>query len=353
MHKKLKQFIQVILFAGIGLAILIWVFQRQQEKFSLQCALDGIAYEDCSLFDKIMADFSSVNVWIIAVVIIFFMISNVSRAIRWQMLLEPIEHKPRFLNTIGTIMLGYFANLGFPRSGEVIKAAALSRYEGFAFEKVMGTVVTDRILDLFCLLAIITFAFFLEFDTVKDWIFANLNLPGAGEILNSSWFRIGIFLAIVTLIIGIFIFRRAGDHKLIKKIKEIIIGFMAGLTSVARVRKPFWFIFHSLNIWLMYFLMTYVCFFAFEPTADLGWRASLMVFVFGSLGVVFPSPGGMGTFHFLATTALEIYGVASGDAFSMANILYFSLQVFGNILFGLLSILMLSILNKPKDQGLL
>lgn len=350
MNKKLRQFLQVVLFAGIGLVILIWVFRRQQEKFILQCAIEGIAYEDCSLLDKIIADFSSVNGWIIAFVVLLFMISNVSRAIRWQMLLEPVERKPGFLNTIGTIMLGYFANLGFPRSGEFIKAAALSRYEHFAFEKVMGTVVTDRILDLFCLSGIITLAFLLEFHTVRDWLFANIAVPDTGDILSSSWFRIVAFLALCTVVFVVVIFRKAKENRLVKKMRTILLGFADGLTSVARVKKPFWFVFHSLNIWFMYFLMTYFCFFAFAPTAGLGVRASLMVFVFGSLGVVFPSPGGMGTFHFLATTALEIYGVGGSDAFSMANILYFSLQIFGNILFGLLSIVMLAVLNKPKEQ---
>lgn len=350
MHKKLKQFLQVALFASIGLVILIWVFKKQQEKFSLQCALDGVPYEDCSLFNKVMADFSSVNVWIIIFVVFLFMLSNVSRAIRWQMLLEPVEHKPHFLNTIGTIMLGYFANLGLPRSGEVIKAAALSKYEGFAFEKVMGTVVTDRILDLFCLMSIIVLAFLLEFNTVKEWLFAHVSIPNAADIFASSWLRIAFFLMICTLLFVAIVFRRARGNKLLGKVKRIFLGFAAGLTSVMKVKKPFWFIFHSLNIWCMYFLMTYFCFFAFAPTADLGFRASLMVFVFGSLGVVFPSPGGMGTFHFLATTAMEIYGVGSSDAFSMANILYFSLQIFGNILFGLLSIVMLSVLNRPKEQ---
>ena len=70
----------------------------------------------------------------------------------------------------------------------------------------------------------------------------------------------------------------------------------------------------------MYYLMTYLCFFAFEPTAGLSMLAGLVVFVFGGWGIVIPSPGGMGTYHFLAQTALSIYGVSGCFTVSVNNI---------------------------------
>ena len=77
----------------------------------------------------------------------------------------------------------------------------------------------------------------------------------------------------------------------------------------------------------MYYMMTYLCFFAFAPTAHLAPIAALTVFVFGTFGIVIPSPGGMGTYHVLATAALVIHGVNSNDAFSFANIMFFSIQI--------------------------
>jgi len=346
LRKYFNKILQLLLFTGLGLGIMFWVFNKQQEKYKLQCALEGIVAQDCDLAAKIWKDFSSVNPWIIALVILLYMISNISRSIRWGQLIETLGHQPKFLNVLGTVMLGYFANLGFPRSGEFIKAGALSKYENIGLEKTMGTVVTDRLIDLLCLIGVVALAFLLEYKTVQHWVSAHFYLPKANSLFSSSFFVTIVFFAFSATFLGLWFVKKNRNHPLLTKAIQVIRGFTLGLTSVKRVKKPFWFFFHSINIWVMYFGMTYLCFFAFEPTAHLSMRAALMIFVFGSLGVVFPSPGGMGTFHYLATTALEIYGIESSEAFSMSNILYFSLQVFGNILFGLLAILMLAILNK-------
>ena len=94
--------------------------------------------------------------------------------------------------------------------------------------------------------------------------------------------------------------------------------------------------------------MTYVAFFAFAPTANLSAVAGLVVFVFGTLGVVFPSPGGMGSYHFLIGEGLALYGVNAADGFSFANIVFFSVQIFCNVLFGLVAFIYLPLYNKNK-----
>jgi hypothetical protein len=79
--------------------------------------------------------------------------------------------------------------------------------------------------------------------------------------------------------------------------------------------------------------------------------AGLMVFVFGGLGIVFPSPGGMGTFHAMVIMALAIYGINGNDAFSFANIQYFSIQLLGCVLMGIIGLIVLPIINrKPKSS---
>ena len=137
------------------------------------------------------------------------------------------------------------------------------------------------------------------------------------------------------------------------KVLNVLRGFWEGIQSIMKLDRPLLFIFHSFNIWFMYFMMTYLCFFAFEPTAGLSPLAALMVFVFGAFGILIPSPGGMGTFHFLAIQALAMYGVSGGDAFSFANILFFSVQLGCNVIVGIVALILLPILNrdyKPTPQ---
>ena len=121
---------------------------------------------------------------------------------------------------------------------------------------------------------------------------------------------------------------------------------MAGIKTIKDIERPVLFIIYSLLIWVFYFGMAYFAFFSFGPTAHLGILAALLVFVFGSFGIIIPSPGGMGTYHALAMAALAIYGVRGDDAFSYANIMFFNVQILTTIVFGILSIILLPIINK-------
>ncbi|MEZ4980194.1 MAG: lysylphosphatidylglycerol synthase transmembrane domain-containing protein [Saprospiraceae bacterium] len=142
---------------------------------------------------KILSDFASVNYWWILAILFVYFISNISRTMRWKMLLKPLGYQPGYLNMYFTIMLGYFANLGLPRMGEVVRAGALSRYEKLPAEKVMGTIVTDRVFDLISLLLVVGLAFLLEFDTLWGWLSENAStgekigfLPKPG--FNFFWY---------------------------------------------------------------------------------------------------------------------------------------------------------------------
>ncbi|HJW29617.1 MAG TPA: lysylphosphatidylglycerol synthase transmembrane domain-containing protein, partial [Saprospiraceae bacterium] len=138
---------------------------------------------------------------------------------------------------------------------------------------------------------------------------------------------------------------------LYQKIQHLVEGFRDGLRSLRRVRRPWVLFLDTVIIWLMYYLMMFLCFNSFPPTAHLGLMAGLMTFVFGGLGVVFPSPGGMGTFHAMVITALAIYGIAGDDAFSFANIQYFSVQLFGCMLPGIIGLIVLPIINKKAKPN--
>lgn len=136
---------------------------------------------------------------------------------------------------------------------------------------------------------------------------------------------------------------------LYQRIHHLVEGFRDGLRSLRRVEQPWLLLLDTVAIWLMYYLMMFLAFRSFAPTSHLGAMAGLMVFVFGGLGVVFPSPGGMGTFHVMVISALAIYGIHGDDAFSFANIQFFSIQLFGTLLFGIIGMIVLPLYNK-KDK---
>jgi len=352
LNKTIGTILKVILFFSIGFGILYLVYRNQSAAWLEQCALDNKTPEECgTLIEKVVNDFKSANYFWILMVLVAYTISNISRAIRWQMLIEPLSHKPRVINTFLASMAMYFANLGVPRSGEVIRAASISQYEKIKVEKVFGTVFTERVVDVISLAIVIGLSLIFEFDKLWNFIITSLEEKGKdGNILSNPWVLsfLGVSVASVLLL---FVFRKKiMQTSLYAKLVDIVKGFIEGIQSVAKLERPGWFIFHSVNIWIMYFLMTYLAFFAFAPTAHLGLVAGLLTFVFGALAIVVPAPGGLGTYHYLVPLCLaSLYGISDADGFSFANIIFFSINIGCNVLLGLIAFITLPIINKNYE----
>jgi len=366
MKKNIINVLRFLLFFGVGFGILYYVYQGQQKAFQAQCDLDfvtacmaegkseaaceALPKPACSLVAKVADDFRTVKPFWILMVVLTFLVSNLSRALRWQMLIKPMGYVTNLGNTFWPIMAGYFANLALPRMGEVVRAGLFSRYENVPLEKAFGTIVTDRVVDVLCLLTMMVLAFVLEFDILWNYISEN-NAFGEKSGDNAEKSNTLFWIVLVVMLLGAvvaFVFRK----KIFAKLKQILSGFAEGLLTIRKLDRPIVFLFHTVLIWLMYYLMTYLCFFAFEPTATLTHASSLPViglaiFVFGSLGMVIPSPGGMGSYQFLVTEGLMIYGLANSDAFSFSLIIFITITVC-NIIFGALAFVVLPFLNRGK-----
>ena len=340
MKKKILNILKSVLFIGLGSSILYLIFRAQNKAYIEQCKVDGIPLADCSLLDKLVTDFTSANFFWLFMVILAYTISNISRTARWQMLLRPLGLNINPLNGFFTIMLGYFANLGFPRIGEFVRAGTLARYEKTEFEKVMGTVVVDRVIDVFSLLIAILLAFVFSFKELSAFLDS---MP-----MSFSGTKLLLLLAVVGLAgVGLvfYLVKNYPDNFLVKK----ILGFLEGVKAIKDIDRPFWFLFHSVLIWVMYFVMIWVGLYAFGPTAHLGATAGLLLFVVGSLGIVIPTPGGMGTYHALVGACLTfVYSLTAADSFSFANIIFFTIQIGANVLFGALALIVLPVLNRAK-----
>jgi uncharacterized membrane protein YbhN (UPF0104 family) len=131
------------------------------------------------------------------------------------------------------------------------------------------------------------------------------------------------------------------------KIKHIFNGFWEGIKSIKKIDKPIHFLAHTLLIWFLYIATLYFCFFSFKELSGLGWGASLSVLIFGSIGIIVV-PGGTGAYQTLVTAVLTTcYFVTFATAFAFSWIVWTSsLAVI--LILGLLSLIMLPILNKTK-----
>lgn len=341
----MKQFLQFIIFASIGALILYFLYQSQSSKYLQDCISQGKPTTDCVLLDKLFHDFRSSNWFWLFVILIIYMISCVFRTWRWQMLIRPLGYSPTFKNAFMAIMIGYFANLGLPRLGEVLRAGFYSKYDNVPLDKVFGTIVTDRIVDIICLFVFLVITSPFAFGPVMDYVRRNQTID---SVLTVSNFALLGLIGIICIVCLVLILRSSLflNSFIFKKMKSFILGFKDGVLSIFSLSKPIVFIIYSVGIWICYYLMTYLTFNAFEPTAHLGPREGLITFIFGTLGILFPSPGGMGSYHFMIMEALSIFNIDSVESFSFANIIYFAIMVFGNVLFGILSLIFMPILNR-------
>ena len=336
-----NKFVQLILFVSFGVILLYLVYLNQKNLHIANCVAQNGPDADCDYFEKIKSDLRQAKlVWVLASLVIF-MISNIIRALRWNMLFKTLNYTVNVWNSFFSIMLGYMVNLGLPRAGEVAKIAALSRNENIPLEEVTGTLVVDRTMDFICLFLMMVIGISFEYNAIVGFIQTNASLP--------SWL---LWIPIIPILgfVWFLRIRKTSKLKIIQKINALYEGFSAGIMSVFRMKNKGLFILYSVLIWFCYYLMTYVVFFSYEPTADLSPMAGLVVFVFGALGMVIPSPGGAGTYHYLISKGLELYGVT--DGFVFANIIFIPIQVLCNIGFGLLAYIVLPMLNKddPTDS---
>lgn len=321
------------------------MWQSNGAALAEQCVLDGKVGDECKLSTKLLKDFSQTNLFWLAMVCAALMLSNYFRAARWKDMLHGVGYDVSVFNSFAAIMVGYFANLGVPRSGEILRPTILAKYESVSIDKAFGTIVLERIVDVILFAFMVGLGFVFHYDKLLRFISENLPYETSSILLFLGGLMvlglIGLFLLVKLLKAD-----TTNDSAIVAKIKGLINGFLEGLGSIRKLPNLPKFIFQSIAIWALYFLMHYMAFWAFVPTELLGWKDAIFVFDFGSLGIILPSPGGMGTYHYLVEESLNMLGIPRLDGFSFAMIIFFTLNVGCNAVFGLLSLISLPLVNK-------
>ena len=268
--------------------------------------------------------------------VFFGILSHLSRAYRWKFMLEPLGYKPRFINTVLSVLIGYIANLGIPRSGEILRATTLSSYEKIPFEKTFGTIIAERLVDMIILISLILLALSLQFELI--WSFLIKKQVSMTKLLY--WFFGGL---IPVIYIIRFLFKQE-KYPLIVKIKKILKGLVEGILSLKKMPNKGAFIAHTLFIWIMYMAMFYVVKWTVPETSILGLNALLPAFVIGGLAIS-ASNGGIGIYPFSVALMLAAFGVSNESGLAFGWITW-TAQTFMIIVFGSLSFFALPLVNR-------
>jgi glycosyltransferase 2 family protein len=334
LRSNIITFIKFIFFFALGILI-IWLSLRNltpNEK------------------NEIIKSFKTANYYWVILIIILGLFSHLLRSLRWILFFEPMGYKPSVKNTFYAVMVGYFANLGFPRLGEVTRCGILTKYEKIPFNKGLGTVITERAIDMIIFFLLFILMILTQIGTIHDYLDRNVYPKLQGKFSNHFFDTLVIFgsIGIILFLLILFLIfrRRIGQTKFYLKIKNLIFGFWEGLKSLGQIRKPVIFIVYTISIWCLYFLMMYLSFFCFPQTSDLSLGAGLSALVLGTIGIMI-TPGGIGLYPAIIQETLLLYGISNTTGLALGWISW-TAQTVMIIVVGGISLLLLSF-NKNKN----
>lgn len=316
------------LFLLFGLAITYYLFKTQYHSNFI---------DDLSKTKKSWIFISSFTV----------LVSHYFRALRWKLLIEPLKknHKASTLYVFSAIMIGYLMNLVLPRAGEIARCAWLSRKEKLSTLSLIGTVITERIIDLAALGLIVLLGLGLYFKIILQFV-EKLQLM---ELLFSKFYILVVLLLL--LLIFIFIFYKIFTSQLAFsiKIRGFILQLKDGLLSLKNIKQPFLFTFYTVVIWVLYITSAYFGFKMLQETNQLNFADALLTVIAGSFGMIAPIQGGIGAFHFMVSQCLILLNINAETALVYATITHAS-QTLVVIIFGILAFI-IGILHQLKSKN--
>lgn len=334
MSKRAKSIIQFVVLLGVGV-FLVWL------------SLRSVA----SKKEDILNSFKNANYFWIGISLLISFFGHFLRAYRWNYLLQPLGYKTGLLNANGAVLIGYFANYGLPRMGELTRCTIAARYDKVPFEVGLGTVITERIVDLALLIIVFFLTLLAQFHELIGLANQHVFYPLRDKLHGLSDRPVLMWALIAACLGGIVLFfalRKKISSLLRGKFGKIIKGFGEGIVSVKSMKRKGQFILLSVLIWATYFYSLYVAFFAFEETSHLGQAECLTLLLFGTFGVIF-TPGGLGVYHALITQLLVGYGIGAVTAFAFPWLTWTS-QFIMIVVLGFTSLIVLPIANRNKNH---
>lgn len=293
------------------------------------------------------------NYWWLGLTLLLSALGYFSRAYRWKMQIDAAGHRVPFWDVYHAMMVGYLANLVLPRLGEVLRCSVLRRTSGVPVQVGVGTMITERIIDVLVLLLLLGATLLLAFD--QFWGFASSLFTDKYDSLGQhkgtllGLTGVGIALLLLTAYLLWRNLESLRQHKAFHKLVAFVRGMLAGIFSIRRIEHKGAFLMHTVFTWLVYFLTGYLAFFAFPETQHLGLVAGLAVLTFGTFGMAAPVQGGIGVYHVLVQSTLLVYGISKEAGIAYALVVH-GTQTLLVVLMGGISFAM-SMLKSGKKVG--
>lgn len=320
MSKSLITFLKIAIPLGLGIFLIYYSYS----KFTPQ------QLEEISIY------FKKANYTFVILSVLFSLLSHISRAYRWNFMLEPLGYKPKLPNNFMAVYVAYIMNIFIPKSGEVSRAVIINKYEDVPFDKAFGTIISERVIDVLFLFGFTAIALMLQYEKLSSYLLSVMPLSTVYKIA-------GVLLVLLILVLLILKFSKS---TFVKKILQFFSGLKDGVLSVLKMKKKIPFIIHSFIIWGLYLLSFYTATFALNATSDISFSTLIITFVVGSFSFAFTNSG-FGTYPFFVAGILAIFSIPETVGTAFGWIVWTS-SIASIVFFGGLSLLILPFYNKEK-----
>ena len=334
--------LQYIFFLALGLFLVWW----------------SVKDIDAEKWAEIKHALREARIFLIIPVFGILLLSHYARALRWRLLMEPMGYHTSKRNTFFAVMVGYLANTAVPRLGEVLKCTILARYEKVPADKLVGTIVQERLIDAFCFALVLVITLAVQPDLysrfIDTWFYSNDTAETAAGHA-AGWFLIPlIIVAVLAVAIGLWMFiKKKTLRDLVNTIKLLCQRVWQGLTTIRHMKKRKSFLFLTLVIWAGYLGSGYIGFLALQETSHFGFKESLTVLSAGTIGMIVPTPGGIGAYAYFIESTMMVYGLPKSIATAFGWLLWLS-QTIIVLIAGCISVILLPVFNKqPKKTSII
>ncbi len=266
--------------------------------------------------------FQEANYFWLSLSMVLGVVSHWARAHRWRLVLKPLGYTVTQWQASVAVFVGYFANFLLPRAGEVARCTVVQRSSGVPIAVSVGTIITERILDILILFVLFAFLLLVEAQSMTSlaWQFLAQKMPA---LAGYFW----LFLVIVVFgvcfgVVLVWHWGRQGQGKFSLRMKRVMAGVWQGIMSLKHLERRAEFVFYSVLIWFLYYLMGYVLFFCFPATAHLDMWFAFIILIIGTIGMSAPVQGGAGAYHLLVGNLFALRHLTAEEGILLATFMH-------------------------------
>ena len=271
-----------LLFTLLGIALMAWIYR-------------GFDFAPLGKVFQVRDNYLWIGLSLLAGVV-----ANILRAFRWRMLLGGAGIAIRRRRAVELVFISYLINSVTPRLGELTRSLLVRRGDVEISTKAFGTVVVEKLADVLCLVVVVLTSVILRWQDTTGLLH---RLLAAFNEAASSYTLYIIIGVIACVVLGVVLPK-------VSQIQALLRNVWKGITAIVHLSQPAFFLLLCAGIWTCNFLQIYLLLPCFESLYSFSVVDALYLFAAASVGVLLPTPGGAGPWHFaIVKTLTSMYGM--------------------------------------------